>query len=727
MTEHELETREATVSRIVWQKAAKAWKVLKMDNGETWVGEVGASIMEGQLIRARGRHQHDDRFGPQFAVEEVLLVLENTANGILSWLQHKLPHIGEERAVAMVAQWGPGLWHVLETNPRALLKIPGLTQERVDEISEAYEKHKRGRECIIRLVDCGLRIALAQRAYDELENLENILEEDPYILIDVTGIFFRTIDPVARRLGVKEHDPRRLCALARDRLDNAANDGHCYLSLIKLVGDEFLPWGFNMQQAMDILKSSERLAVRDREILLADIDHAEHVIAKRVYEKILKNGRTLPPEAAAELPDWLDPEQRIAAEGLCTAPISVLTGGPGTGKTTTLKAALGAIERQGERVLMAAPTGKAAKRMTEVTGHRATTIHSMLKWKPGMDLVHNDWDHDATNPLDADVVVIDETSMVDVRLCAGLFTALGHARIILSGDVDQLPSIGPGQVLYDLIRSGAIPTFELKTIHRQIGDSWVCDNARKIINGVDPSLSNTKDFTFHHCEDTAITRTVLELYKANPDIQVLTPEHKNGAGTIKLNNAIQQAVNPKTTWDMHVESKGYQIYKGDRVLNTKNDFRDLGIVNGDIGTVHDIFEGRICKTCWMRVSEGGCPNCSGYPSQELVVVVEFDGMGSNRPYAEGLYWLTGTQILNLTLAYALTVHKAQGSEWPSVVIVVDPKHWSLRRQLLYTAITRTTDRLDMIGTPEAVHKAVVKPRDTNRDTLLQERLQKDNE
>lgn len=724
---HEPETREATVSRIVWQKAARAWKVLKMDNGETWVGEVGASVMEGQLIRARGRQEHDERFGPQFKVEEVLLTLENTASGVHSWLRHKLPHIGEARAQALVDRWGSGLWAILETSPEALTFIPGITEEHAKAISAAYEKHKRGREWLIKLVDCGLRYNLAQRAFDELGELEDIINHDPYNLMDVTGISFRLIDPVARRLGLEEHDPRRLRALARDRLETTADEGNCYLSLMKLIGDEFLPWGFTVEQSVAILRGSGRLSLREREIQLSDIAHAERTISRRVYEIIGKPTRSLSSEARALLPDWLDPEQRKAAEGLCTAPISVLTGGPGVGKTTTLKAALAAIQRQGERVLMAAPTGKAAKRMTEVCGHTASTIHSMLKWKPNDNSLHDNWDHNETNPLDADVVVIDESSMVDVRLCGALLSALGHARIILSGDVDQLPSIGPGMVLYDLIHSGAIPVFKLKTIHRQAGDSWVCDNAHKIINGADPSLANTQDFTFHHCEDEAIVRAVIELRKASPDVQVLTPEHKNGAGTVRLNNAIQKAVNPKGEYDPYVESNKYRIYQGDRVLNTKNDFKDLGIVNGDIGTVRDIFEARICKKCWVRIPKGPCPYCASYPSLELVVVVAFDGMASNRPDAQppGTYWLTGTQILNLTLAYALTVHKSQGSEWPHIAIVVDPRHWSLRRQLLYTAVTRTTDHLDMIGTPEAVHKAVMKPRDTNRDTLLQERLQED--
>jgi len=722
---HEPETHEATVARVAWGKPGRDWKVLKMDNGETWVGNVGSSIMEGQLIRARGHYEHNERWGRQFVVEEVLLVLENTADGVLSWLRHRLPNVGEERAQAMVDRWGEGLWAVLETNASVLTEIPGITADRADEIAKEYEKYRDERQWIVLLVDNGLKYTLAQRAYEELGPLQDIIEKNPYDLMAIYGINFRVIDPVARRLGVEEHDPRRLCALAQDQLENALKEGHCYMSLLKLVADNFLPWGFSMEGATEILRQSPRLVIRGREILLTDIDHAEETISRRVFELLERPQRRLNPEL--ELPDWLDPEQREAALGLCRDAISVLTGGPGTGKTTTLKAALQAIQLQGERVLLAAPTGKAAKRMSEVTGLASSTIHSMLGWKPAQGEAENDWEHDDYNPLDADVVVIDETSMVDVRLCASLFTALGHARIIFSGDVDQLPSIGPGQVLYDLIHSGAIPVYELKTIHRQKGESWVVDNAHRIINGGAPSLAETQDFTFEHCEDEAIVRAVVELRQAYPDIQVLTPEHRNGAGTIRLNHAIQEAVNPKGEWDVHFESNDYNIYIGDRVLNTKNDFRDLGIVNGDIGTVRDIFESRICKKCWIRVPKGSCPCCGGYPEDNLVVVVEFDGMVSNRQDAQppGTYWLTGNQILNLTLAYAMTVHKAQGSEWPFVVIVADPKHWSLRRQLLYTAVTRTTDRLAIIGTPDAIQKAVTKPRDTNRDTLLQERLTKE--
>jgi len=365
-----------------------------------------------------------------------------------------------------------------------------------------------------------------------------------------------------------------------------------------------------------------------------------------------------------------------------------------SGKTHTLKSALDIVESRGERVALAAPTGKAAKRMSEVTGRPASTVHKLLEWSP------EGWRRGEGTPLDADVVVIDETSMLSIELAAALFDAIGDGtRLILVGDVDQLPPVDPGQPLADIICSGKVPVHRLTTTHRQSSKSWVIDNAKRIINGEVPSLESDGSFDFMPCKDSdMIVEVVVALQKKFPNVQVLTPEHKNGAGTVRLNNEIQAAVNPrcKDQWASFVESNGCRIFAGDRVIYTRN---QLGLVNGDIGVVEDV----------------------EVIGNRRVVTVRFVGV-DNPEHAEGLFVLQDGNVRPLQLAYALTVHKFQGSQHPEVVVVADEAHWSFRRQLLYTAVTRTSDKLGIIGSREAVARAVAKPRDTNRRTRLVERI-----
>lgn len=681
--------REATISTIAWQQPGRSWKRLRMDNGEVWTGQVG-DVTPGMLLRAEGDDVTHPKYGTSFEVARVLHKQLSTVDGLKAWLVYRLPEIGEARADALLDQFGERLGEVLESDPMLLTQVRGITRERAQEIADVYLAHQDEQRLVSELVGLGLGMGLALKAYAHFEReLDAVLARDPYELMDVRGITFEIIDPIALGTGIKADDPRRVRAMALDKLERELNQGHCYMDKMPLLVTLATATGLKVPAVGDILYEADRITVREREVLLRRIDAAERAITDKALELLDREPLQAP---AAEFPDWLDPSQLAAAQGLLTGHLAVLTGGPGTGKTTTLQAALAAIEAQGARIKLAAPTGKAAKRMTEVTGRPASTIHKLLEWTPDGFKRHGG------NPVEAEVVVADESSMLEIELCRDLFDALGDARLILVGDVDQLPPVGPGQPLQDLISSGIVPVYKLTQTHRQAGDSWVIDNAAKIIAGREPELTGG-GFEFARMVDSdAIVHGVIELYRKAPTVQVLTPEHKNGAGTVRLNLAVQAALNPKGEFDMFVQAGGYKIYEGDRVLYTRN-VQELGLVNGELGVVRSVFD----------------------RDDKVFAAVEFEGK-ENPDHPEGLYELSGSEASPLTLAYAMTVHKAQGSEWEHVVVITDQAHWSLARRLFYTAVTRTSDRLTVMGSEEAISRAVKSNRNLTRRTLLRERL-----
>lgn len=685
----ELESLESTIRRVKWERPGNAWRLLVMEDGSTWKGSFPDQIFAGDLVKAEGEWKQD-KYGRAFEVERILLHVAKSNDGIMAWLKYRLPNIGDERARALVRAFGGELWNVLENNPGLLTSLPGITPERADEITLAYRTFKREQQIVSKLVDHGLKLGLAMRAFKHYGGvLAEVLERDPYELMDVDGITFDAIDEVARKMGISERDHRRVRAWARAQLESELAHGHCFMPSMKLIGG-LTKWGYTFPEATKILIDSPHISIRGGAVLLSRIDYAERVIASKVREMLDRTPHTATPE----IPEQLDESQRRATLALVNFPIVIMTGPPGSGKTTTLKTALDIIEAQGERLRLVAPTGKAAKRMATVTGRPAGTMHRLLGWTPD-----GGWQHSAANPIPADVVVIDEASMVDVSLAASFFEALGDARLIIVGDVKQLPPVGPGQPLYDLMESKIVPTYVLDTIHRQAGDSWVVDNARKIIAGMCPSTEATNDFELEDCSTSDdIVDFVLRLYQVYPEAQILTPEHKNGAGTIRLNNEIQANVNPKNKFAPFAQCGDYRIFENDKVLYTKNN-SEKGLVNGDMGRV-------------IRIAGAG---------KEVTATVEFEDMTSDL-HPDGRVELKGGDLSPLTLAYAMTVHKGQGSEWPFVVVIADPEHTSLRRQLVYTAVTRSKDKLAIVGSREALERACRRELDTGRRTLLKERL-----
>ncbi len=718
-------TREATITEIRWQQPGNAWKRFYTDDPDypTWTGAIGDAV-PGTLLRVEGEIERHEKYGTSFKVSRVISagLPEGSADQI--WLAYRIRHLGDTLAETLLDRYGEKLWDMLAYG-HELVNMRGITAERLIEMREDYMAYGHERELVTHLHEHGLPIGQGIKAFNVFGiNLPVELAKDPYCLMAVRGLGFPTVDPVALSLGMQPQDPRRICAMAEHELTEELGRGHCWLDRNQLVIKVARATGAKAPAVGDAIYDAPRLVMRSTSVMLSRIEQAERFVAMKLQALIAKenvdlfrhyntcqecNGSTMIwPGAnkkdlcacedrvltkAPEIPFCFDPSQIRAVEGMVFERVAVVTGGPGTGKTTTLKVAMALIESQGNQIKLCAPTGKAAKRMSEVCEREATTIHKLLQWSP------EGWRVNETEPVQADVVVVDETSMVDIELFASLMRGLGDARLIIVGDVDQLPPVGPGQPLQDIIESGSMPVYTLTETHRQAGDSWVIDNAAKIIAGHKPDLSEGGGFEHVACtESDDIVRRVVGLYTQHRALQVLTPEHKKGAGTTALNLAVQRAVNPKRSdFEATIKANGYEIYRDDKVLYTRNNM-ELGLVNGDMGYVVSVD------------SSGDRP----------IVVVDFEGIESDQ--AHGYWYLSGGDVAPLTLAYAMTIHKSQGSEWDHVVVITDPEHWSLARRLFYTAVTRTSDKLTVVGCEDAVERACASTRNLSRRTLLQQRL-----
>jgi exodeoxyribonuclease V alpha subunit len=545
-------------------------------------------------------------------------------------------------------------------------------------------------------------------------------------------------------------------ARTRDALEVLANAGNpdwgrgeggdCYL-MPKTVGHLCREEGwlanprtggggpYTPEQIAEILKESPYLAVRTHALFLADIDTAERTVAEDL------RGRSVDvPVQPMVLPSriQLDPSQEMAASALVQLPVACMTGGPGTGKTTTLRTALDAMSARGETLKLASFTGKAARRMGQATGRPASTIHRLLEWTP------TGFRRDAGNPIEADVVVIDEASMLDIRMASYLIDALAPGtRLLLVGDSNQLPPVGPGQPFTDILRARhgdnfVVPVFWLTTTHRQAGENWVIDNAPKIIADPPKPLPSLQEmdspdggFRFietywnprdpHNIERSAneIVDYVIRAYQQarergwEQQLQVLTPMRKPDprATAHTINLAVQAVLNPRSTstdkskyfdGGRNEKSKRYRIYQDDKVIFTRNTPK-LGLSNGDIGVVLEVY-------------------MNSRKASESFAKVRFDGL-EDEDHPDGIYTLEGNHFQHVDLAYAMTVHKSQGSEWENVIFVADAaQRRMLKRQLLYTAVTRTSKNLHIVGSVEAIKIAVNSEMSNNRWTKLTDRL-----
>ena len=676
-----------------------------------------AAVQPGEWIQASGRWDTHREHGLQFRTTFLQVTPPSSREGIEKYLGSGLiKGIGPHFARTLVAAFGEAVFEVIEHAPERLRTLKGIGPKRVERITAGWADQQAIREIMVFLQSHGVGTARAVRIYKTYgADAIPLVSENPYRLArDIRGIGFRTADQIAEALGIEKTAPIRARAGIAYTLTEAVSDGHCGLPVDELMprAEQLLAIPSDiLRDALDHELQAETVvadAIGERRcIFLRHLWQAEHVIAERLVA--LASGRpSWPTIDAAKAMPWVEhtlgvtlaESQRAAVAHAVRSKVMVITGGPGVGKTTLVNAILRILRAKGVTVALAAPTGRAAKRLSESTRLEAKTIHRLLEVDPR----GGGFMRDADRPLDCDLLVVDETSMVDVPLMAALMKALpNRAALLVVGDVDQLPSVGPGQVLADLIDSGAVPVARLTEIFRQAAASQIVTNAHRVNAGLMPHLDRTSreasDFYFVAALDPddgvakiieIVTRRLPKRFGFDPitDIQVLCPMHRGALGARALNVALQQALNPPTD-GVSVERFGFTYRVGDKVMQTENDY-DKDVFNGDLGYVRRIDP----------------------DAQE--VLIEFEG----RPveYQVG-------ELDEVALAYAVSVHKSQGSEYPAVVIPLMMQHYMmLRRNLLYTGLTRGRQLVVLVGEKRAVGVAVKGTVETGRWSKLGEWL-----
>ncbi|MCJ2125868.1 ATP-dependent RecD-like DNA helicase [Methylobacterium sp. J-077] len=714
-----VEALAGTIERVTFHSPETGFCVLKVQarGKRDLVPVIGhaPAIAAGEWITATGIWHTDRQHGVQFKADTLKVTPPTGVEGIEKYLASgHMRGIGPAMAKRIVAAFGEGTFEIIEAEPQRLPEVAGIGPKRAARIIAGWAEQKAVREIMLFLHARGVGTARAVRIFKTYgHDAIVVMTEDPYRLAkDIRGIGFKTADAIAMKLGLTPEAPQRLRAGISFALQTATDGGHCALpvaELIKLAGELLGVEAALIRSALlDVLETGEVVQdiLGDKAcIFLAGLHAAERMIAERLLRR-MKGAPPWPEIDLARALPWvqdktgktLSPSQGEAVRLVLGAKLAVITGGPGVGKTSTLDTILRILRAKGVQVLLAAPTGRAAKRMTEQTGLEAKTIHRLLE----IDPKHGGFSRNEDNTLVCDLLVIDETSMVDVPLMNALTKAVPeHAALLLVGDVDQLPSVGPGQVLADIIASGAIPVARLTEVFRQAAESRIVVNAHRINAGKMPEpAARGTDSDFHLIEidepEPAVATLIEVVTKRIParfgldpvrDVQVLTPMQRGVLGARNLNHELQAVLNPNPAISM--ERFGWRFSPGDRVMESQNDY-DREVFNGDLGTV-------------ARIDE-----------DEGAVIVDFDGREVVYPYGE---------VDTLVPAYATTIHKSQGSEYPAVVIPLAMQHWTmLARNLLYTGVTRGKRLVVLLGQRKALGIAVRGGNTRPRWTKLREWL-----
>ncbi|MBN6037072.1 ATP-dependent RecD-like DNA helicase [Amycolatopsis sp. 195334CR] len=723
-------TLEATLERITFASEDTGYTVAKVDTGRgaDLVTVVGALLgaQPGEALRMRGRWGSHPQYGRQFHVEDYRTVLPATIQGIRRYLGSGLiKGIGPKLADKIVEHFGVDSLEVIEHHPERLIEVPKLGPKRTKLIADAWEEQKAIKEVMVFLQGVGVSTSLAVRIYKQYaERSIDVVRTEPYRLAtDVWGIGFKTADTIAKAVGIPHDSPQRIKAGLQFTLSEATGGGHCYLPDTELIAEAIKILQVDTGLVIDCLAElvDEEGVVREElpdgddrvsAIYLVPFHRAELSLAGQLMRLLRTSADRLP--AFADV-DWgralawlhrqtkaeLAPAQEEAVRLALTEKVAVLTGGPGCGKSFTVRSIVTLATAKRAKVLLAAPTGRAAKRLTELTGHEAATVHRLLELKPGGDAAY-----DKDRPLEADLVVVDEASMLDVLLANKLLKAIPPgAHVLLVGDVDQLPSVGAGEVLRDLLAPGTpVPHVRLTQIFRQAGESGVVTNAHRINGGDYPITQGLSDF-FHFDvddpEDAAkltvdvVARRIPKKFGLNPrrDVQVLAPMHRGPAGAGALNSLLQEAVTPPKEGVPERRFGGRVFRVGDKVTQTRNNYDKgaNGVFNGTQGVVvaMDLDE----QTLLVRTDEDED--------------VEYD-------FAE---------LDELIHAYAVSIHRSQGSEYPCVVVPLTTSAWMmLQRNLLYTAVTRAKKLVVLVGSKKAIGQAVRTVGAGRRHTALAHRL-----
>ncbi|MDF3070554.1 MAG: hypothetical protein K0R38_6155 [Polyangiaceae bacterium] len=711
-------TLTGEVERITYESEATGFRVLKVGSLEGPAGKRSHVTVVGMLppvgsgtrVRVTGDFRQDPKHGEQFRAETLVTLAPETLVGLERYLGSGLiPGIGPAFAKRIVSAFGMDSLTMLDHEPDRLKLIPGMGERRIDEVKKAWASQRAISNVMLLLQTHGASPALAARIYKHYgDRAASIVQEAPYRLaMDVRGIGFKTADRIAKSLGIAGDHPDRVQAGVLHELGGLADQGHVMFereALSERAAAMLEVDVGHVGPAIDKLWASGLVVVEERSVYLARLHKAETALVSGLSRLLSRPGRVLAGiestierfEAQANVK--LAPAQRAAVKGAAEHKLIVVTGGPGVGKTTIVRAILDVMKSAHLSVRLAAPTGRAAKRLHEATAHEATTLHRLLEFDPragGFQM--ND-----QKPLEADVVIVDEASMIDVPLGAALLSALPDAaRLVIVGDADQLPSVGPGALLRDIIDSTVVTVVRLNEIFRQAGESRIVQNAHRILAGdmpesADPDSPRADFFVVSRREAEEAAQTVKELVTARipkrfgfdptRDIQVLTPMHRGPAGTTALNQLLQAALNPSGD---SLEHHGQTFRVRDKVLQLKNDY-DREVYNGDLGVVE-------------RVS-----------AEDRRVTVRFDGRAVDYQDAD---------LDMLTLAYATSIHKSQGSEYPAVVIPLLTAHFvMLSRNLVYTAVTRGKKLCVLVADPRALKLALGEVRREERQTRLAERL-----
>ena len=710
MNEHPATLLRCVVERITYQNPENGYSVLKVkvkgyNDLVTLVGNL-LEVPVGSVLLCRGEWKVDKRYGSQFVAATWEETMPATVYGIEKYLGSGLVKgIGPRFARAIVQRFGTETIDIIETEIERLYEVPNIGRKRVAKIRESWEKQKDIKNVMLFLQGYGVSTAYAAKIYREYgkESIDKV-RENPYRLADdIWGIGFKTADGIAAKMGYEKEDPRRCRSGILYTLGQLSDEGHVYAGeeqLVKTAGQLLEAGETAIRDTLAGMLQAEDLILDKDAIYLPPFYHAECGTSRRLRDLAESPGRSLfdglfdPSSLTAETGIEYDEVQLAAIRQAVTSKVMVLTGGPGTGKTTTTQGIIAALKKAGLRVLLAAPTGRAAKRMSEATGMEAKTIHRLLEYNPQDGYKRND-----ENPLEGDALIVDECSMIDILLMNNLLKAVPVGmRLVFVGDIDQLPSVGAGNVLRDIIDSQRIPVVRLVRIFRQAQKSRIVMNAHAINQGRFPDISNGRDTDFFFLKEDdperaaeTIVRLVKErlsrAYRERPDrIQVLTPMQRGVVGAANLNLLLQQALNPSGP---SLGRGGYTYRQGDRVMQLRNNYAKE-VFNGDQGYIREV------------------------DTEDRMLTVDFDGKKVEYDV---------TELDELTLAYATTIHKAQGSEYPIVVMPVLMTHFvMLQRNLIYTGITRAKKICVLIGATKALAYAVRNMSVLKRNTSLRERL-----
>lgn len=710
-----------TVDTIIFASQDNRFTVLKLSpeklSTQITVTLNGIAPLIGQLLEIEGEWVKHPKFGQQFKATTYKTVAPTEISGIEKFLASgAINGIGPAMAKKIVAEFGEKTLEIIAKSPNELLKVPGIGKKTAEKISTSYLEQSELTEIMVWLENHGISNTYAGKIFAKYGSFAiDIMEKDIYRLFqDIEGIGFLTADKLAFNLGIQREDKRRIISGIDYALMQLCNNGHCCIPEMALVDKTAKILQVNNQIIFTILK--ERI---DNGSLNTEVVGGETLIyppylyyaEKKVAMRLLQLQQATEPLSEDNLSlfikVWekdnqiqLAQKQKEAIKACLHHGVLVLTGGPGTGKTTVIKGILSILKAQGLKIRLAAPTGRAAKRLSETTGQKALTIHRLLE---ANNLAQDDnlqlgFSKDINDQLDADVIILDEVSMVDIVLMHHFLNAVPDGcRIILVGDTDQLPAVGPGSVLKDIIRSQKIPAIRLDEIFRQAQTSMIIQNAHIINAGRLPDIRKQySDFVFYELnDDTSITQKILDLctkdlphegFDVLKDVQVLSPMHRFLCGVENLNLMLQEQLNPKKNQDeLKYSSQTFRV--GDKVMHIRNNYQK-NVFNGDIGFIQNI-------------------------NNEKLTVYYFDHIVTYEK----------NELNELTLAYASSVHKSQGSEYKVVIIPLSTSHYiMLQRNLLYTAITRAKQKVIIIGSKKALMTAIQSNRTQKRYTLLAERL-----